>query len=111
MPIDQVALWFCHDILGWKAPVLFAAYHKVVLYGKHRKQEGALCYVDPNAVGAAVRSWCKQHDLSLSTNYVSGWNVLITRNSSGHHLAEVTYDNQCEALLRACLEANHKREL
>lgn len=104
--LAQIALEFCRECLGWERAATCAPYTV-----EHADAPGeSLMHTDLNAVLAAVRQWCDQHDcwVQIQGDYSeAGWLAEVCPSLLDDGESAFSTD-PCHALLAACVEANRK---
>lgn len=101
-PLQQAALDFCREVLGWVHCDKGASREWIV-----RNQE-FFDYTDLSAVMDAARTWCGRSGLILRMELGPERFAVYLDTRKWQHLASSYSPDACHALLAACLEANRK---
>lgn len=104
-PLQQTALDFCRECLGWEKASIFAVLGCI----GNGKLPGnpSFDYTDLNAVMEAVRGWCVRNKLGFTICCdESGFEVAVFSAGFEEIDEEATNQNLCHALLAACVAAS-----
>ena len=109
--LSQIALEFTRHCMGWKA-VIHEADGQFEWFANDADIPTELFFfADLNAVMAAAREWCKQHESAVELSYygysTDEWGATAATPYSSE---SVTHESPCYAIMAACVEAAKKME-